>query len=640
MLDLSPAKMLDEIRASKTFLEGFLKNWDEDMSRYHGPGYRQDQKTDLTDPENHAFEWVSLVVPQLVFGSPRVKVGTSRVGTQRDVARAMQFGLNRWAKDSKLNKVNEKLAVDFGMKWAVAIVMPGYEEGVSEFDDARNWPTVKRISPRRYVWDHLATSMEESRFRGHVTIRDKDDLLREAKSDKTWNYEGIKSITEGYEVNELRNEEHQEGYPFRHEVAYYDLWIPEVNGENVHLLKDKYGVNSPKEKYVKGKHNGIWVTLGVGQSGDGDPKAAYIREARWYWGHRSGPYEWIGCYVVPDEAAPLAPIPAVEAQADELNDHARVLSKAMAVHKKAIFVSGQDPNLQDKVRELEDHYVIAIDNIEDIDKHIVERELGGATDTHITHNAILRDRLNRNSGLTETARGNVGSNATATEVATADQSATIRFEFISSKFREGVKGILLKVAWYLYHDDKVQFALGSEAEGKFYEIDEITGEKNPVVEAWFQGGSFDEDSGATFDSLDLEIEAFSMERTSEALQQRRLAELDATLANLVPMMAQYSFVDWEKYLEIRGEMMNMPGLGDLIDVEAAREFAAMMTQAQLQTDGKGAAPPQPRIGRDIGALPKKTPGMDRGSMPGVMSGVDIGSGGKRMEGLTNGTGAL
>ena len=127
---------------------------------------------------------------------------------------------------------------------------------------------------------------------------------------------------------------------------------------------------------------------------------------------------------------------------------------------------------------------------------------------------------------------------------------------------------------------------------------------------------------------------------SEALQQRRLAELDATLANLVPMMAQYSFVDWEKYLEIRGEMMNMPGLGDLIDVEAAREFAAMMTQAQLQTDGKGAAPPQPRIGRDIGALPKKTPGMDRGSMPGVMSGVDIGSGGKRMEGLTNGTGAL
>jgi len=638
MLNLSAANMLDEIRASKDFLDYFLKDWTEDMGRYHGPGYRKDYKTDLTDPENHAFEWVSLIVPQLVFGNPRVKVSTSRIGAQRHVAKAMQFALNRWCRDTNMRKVNEKLGVDYGMKWAVAITMPGYTEGFSEREDPRNWPTVRRISPRRYIWDHLATEMEEVRFQGHVTIRDKDDVLREAKSDKTWDMKGLRAITEGYGINEFRNEEFQEGYPARKEIAYYDLWIPEVNGKNVDLLR-KYGISPPEQKYVEGKHHGIWVTLGIGQQGDGDPKAAYIRKARWFWGHRRGPYSWIGCYVVPDEAAPLAPIPAVQSQADELNDHARSLSKAMAVYKKGVLVDGSDPNLEDKVREFEDHYVVAVNGLDDIDKKVRELELGGATDHHITHNAILRQRLDRNSGITDTHRGNVGSNATATEVATADESATVRFEFMASKFRDGIKDILEKVAWYLYHDDKVLFALGPEAEGQFMEYDDVTGEESPVEEAWFKGGEFNEESGATFDALELEIEPYSMQRTSEALQQRRLAELDATMANIVPLMAQFPFVDWQKYLELRGEAMNLPNLSEIIDAEGAQEVAEAMLQMQLQSEG-GSSSPQPRMGRDAGKLPQKTPGMDRGLMPGVLSGVDIGSAGVRQEGLMNGSGGL
>lgn len=634
MFDFTASNVMSEVRASKEYIQPFLSQWDQEKEYYHGPGYRpQASKSDEYHPENHAFEWCSLVVPQLTFGNPRTKVSTSRIGSQRDVAKAIQFGLNRWSRDTRLRKLGEKLGVDYGMKWAVAITLPGYTEGFSDFEDPRNWPTAKRISPRRFIWDHLSTEMEECRFMGHATIRDKDDLLREAKDDDTWNMEALRALSAtSSAVNEFRNEDYQEGYPARNEIAYYDLWFPEVNGKNVKLL-EKYGIEPPKEKYVAGKHNGIWVTVGHNQDDEGQDAGTYLRDARWFWGPRSGPYTWIGAYVVPDEAAPLGPIPAVMSQAEELNDHARAVSRAMNVHKKGILVNANaGADFEDKIRGFEDHYVVAVTGLEELDKHVKEIELGGATETHLLHNNLLRARLDRNAGMSEVMRGNVGSNATATEVATADQSATIRFEHMIRKFQDGIQDILSKVAWYLYYDDKIHFALGEEAKGQFMEADELTGEMVPVEEAWFHGGEYDEESGATFDDLELEIEPFSMERTSEALQQRRMAELDATMANIVPLMAQFSFVNWDKYLTLRGEVMNLPNLGDIIDADAAREYAEMMTQVQLE--GGGSERPQPRLQRDTGNLPQKTPGMDRGLMPGVMSGVDIGSGGVRQEGLT------
>ena len=58
-------------------------------------------------------------------------------------------------------------------------------------------------------------------------------------------------------------------------------------------------------------------------------------------------------------------------------------------------------------------------------------------------------------------------------------------------------------------------------------------------------------------------------------------------------------MDWKGYLDQVGEMANVPGLGELIDVEAAIEMGEMMMQAQVQ-GAEQSDTQQPALGRQMG----------------------------------------
>jgi len=624
--------MLEEIRAADEWQDTFFDEWDDDMSRYYGPGWRKDVDAETYDPENFALEWVSLMVPQCVFGNPRVRVKTNRQGEQRVMAKAHELALNRWIRDTKMRNLNEKLAVDFGFRWGVCLTMPGWEEGVSEHEDPRNWPTTKRISPRRFGWDPMAIEWEDARWYRHKTIHDKEALLERAEenTDEGWNYDRIESLTEGQGLDEIRTKDGRDKTPDRGEVVLHNIWVPEYEPDRADIKF--HGA----EAWDRPGVHGAWLTLGVGQDADTNDKAEWVRRPYPYWGRRRGPYTLIGTYIVPDETAPLGPIPAVRGQTDELNDHARALSKAMSVHKIGILVDGTDPDWEDKIREFEDHWVVALEGLDDIDKKVKSIEIGGATELHITHNAILRDRVQRNSGITEAMQGRPRSDVTATAENTAAEAASTRVGFQIHKFRDGAADILEAVSWYLFFDE-TETELGPEASGIF--VDEATGE--PIERLVYRGGfslETDDDEDEVrereqlWESFGMEIEPYSMEKTSEALVQRRMMDLTGAIGFLVPLMAQYPFVVWDDLIEVIGESMNMPNLGDFFDMDALAEFRELVMGAALEAQGAGGAPGQPRYAQDLGPGTKPAQlgspgqGSPMGELMGRLSGASVGAG--------------
>ena len=605
----SPQLLSEEMRRTEAWLEPFFEDWDDDMARYYGPGWRKETSQDLFDPENFAQEWMSLMAPQCTLGNPRVKVKTSRGGSTQDRAKGNEFALNRWITATRARNLNEKLVADYGFRWAVVLVLPAEEgELIKEREDPRGWPVAKRISPRRFLWDPLAAEKEECRWIGHKVIYDKDDLLARARDepDEEWNIEAIRFLTENEGLAELRTTEKNDAVADRDEVIVYNVWVPEY--EPTKADKKRYG----KEWDAYGVH-GAWLTLGRLQD---DETGQFLRPAYPNKGRRAGPYTWFGTYVIPDEPGTLAPIPAVKGQDEEYNDHARALSRAMSVYKKGILVDGTDPDWEEKIREFEDHWVVALEGLDNITQKVKEIELGGATEMHMVHQNILRERRNRASGITDAARGSPRAGVTATAEAVSDQKDTTRTGWVVHKFRDGVADYLESVSWHLDHDDRVVMELGPEAAGHW--VDALTGE--PEEQIFWKGG-FDEAEikrlGDPWDAMGFVIEPYSMETTSDGLQQKRAVETIQVVAQLAPLMAQFPFVHWDQLIDQFGEQMNLSGLGDNFDMEMLAQYQELALQLAMQPDG-GKRTAQPRLAMDTG------PGLTstlQGLLPGAMTGA-------------------
>ena len=133
MIDTTPSGLLEEVRAAEASRDRYLEGMDDQVERYHGAHYRGGGAFGAEDyPENHYYEWLSLVVPRIAFSNPRVQIGTKRPGSQGLVAQAIQFGMNRWIRDTRLQRTLEKLAVDYGFRYAVYMTAMEARGGAQE----------------------------------------------------------------------------------------------------------------------------------------------------------------------------------------------------------------------------------------------------------------------------------------------------------------------------------------------------------------------------------------------------------------------------------------------------------------------------------------------------------------------------
>lgn len=551
-----------------------------------GPHYEKNAGPSAYTPENHYHSFTTITVPRLFDDLPRVKCTTRRPGTQMETAEAIRHGENRWVRDSNFRDTTEELAYDFCYQWAFACVrqVPNRhmgrtteralfdEEGKLRIEKEESlWPAVYRIPQRQAIIDSRALTTGVAEYLGHLWYANARGLLAEAQrggKEKGWDLDALRAVAKSAAPtggSTERSDPEREGSQLdtdTPELEMATLWIPGMNVD-----PDK----TPDEGY-----NGGLLTLARCQGSKGGKFSPIRRED--YYGPRTGPYVIFGAYRLPNKLLPLSPLVAVEGQIRELNRQARALSRSAERHKRVILFDERDKKTALKLKNAQHDFFVGIPGFEST--KYAEAEIGGATDSQYKAVAYHQDRLNRISAMDEAQQGSVEGVGTATENQIAARAIETRQAFLRKQFANGVTQILTKVAWFLYHDDRVVFPLGEDA-----------AEDLNMVEPWFHGGLHDQGSDATFDDLELEIEAFSMQRADDASVRAAAQEGINYLISTGPLRSQMSYVDWDKVDELAGQVYGLPNLPGLIDNEAALQAAPFV---------EGGFAEQPRLGRDVG----------------------------------------
>jgi hypothetical protein len=222
-----------------------------------------------------------------------------------------------------------------------------------------------------------------------------------------------------------------------------------------------------------------------------------------------------------------------------------------------------------------DMFVVPAENM-DRDR-VIPLEIGGVTEQQMAYQNIMAARIDRLTGMSEVIRGSVTGDATATEVSTASSSSNLRLGYIQRQFADAVNSLMYKAAWYIINDD-TEVPLGPKAAA--YKLP-------PKAK-----GS---DMGVDLAEMTLDVQAYSMERTSEALQQRRAVELMQIVGNVGQQVAAMPFINWERLMAIVGDALNIPDMGDILnakELKQAMEQAQQAQQAQMQEQEAQAASQQ------------------------------------------------
>lgn len=567
------------------------------VSKYVGPFW--DGRGGFIDsresyaPENTYYEYITAMVPRLVFNNPRVRVSSRQTGPQQDVADAVRHGLNRVVRDQHLDVMLRNLAVDMLFSWGVALVKEEAREGVVLAEDDPiypanpTWPVVERIPQDKFFMDSEAYDQAHTRFRGHDWREDKDDLIERAKKNKDegWNLEEIEALATDVDDQDQyfhgsAHADHEGSSTPREEVQCYDVWFPEIEldsspGKNKGFYGTVFTIAVRQANTTGGL---IYDQFGELIEGESDkPKAGFIRNPRPFYGPRTGPYTIFGCYYVPDSVYPLSPLIATEGQIMDLNEQVIAATRAMQRHKKLLVVPTR--SIAEKIRNEPDAYVIQAP-FEMGKLQMEEREIGGHSDRQLEHMAITSERLNRTLGLDETMRGTAQPGTTATAQTLASESSMARVSEIKEAFTRATVNVLESMAHYMYYSDTVVFPMGEEVNDAYG----IVPKEGVDIQPWYRGGDPDPESGYTFYDLELEIEPYSMERTNEGLAQQRAIQRHELVVGTLDYIERFPDFPWRQHFKDIGDAMNSPNMDELLPQELMDRLAeqlARMTQIQV-----------------------------------------------------------
>lgn len=567
-----------EVQASRQWRDKHLGVWNDLIHEVTGPNYREAQEG-AEEGENFALAYVSLVLPRIAFDVPRMMVRSDDPEGEL-LAEELQLALNVWAPRANLRSEAQRIAMDFLLCWGVTLTVNEKRSARrTDLGGAGYSPRIYRIAPDRFLIDPAAEDPTEARFMGHTSIRDRESLIQHATEnpDDGWDIEALESLAAPEDVHEGGDTSAlmpngmmghvKKDVPHRDEIEVTELWVPEMDCDGC----------------VDGKHHGTIITVAEASSG----VSQFVREPRPYYGPPSGPYDMAGAYCVPGDCYPLGPLTAAYGMVHELNSHMEYVSESVKHYRRVIFVDKKKAKLAQNIASSPDMFVVPVDDL-DPDSFFVA-EFGGITAQQMQWAQMSRERLERLTGINETIRGNVTGDATATEVQTASASSSLRIEFIKRQYIESMTRTMRKVAWYLCMDKQVRVPLGSQ------------GQRLTRPAGVFTGGNIDPGD------VDLEIDAFSVERTDDALLQRRAVEmLQMTLQLAQAKLQLPGGANYDDLADRIGEMLNMPGLGDVLKVK----------EQGLGIAGGGAGP------QTIGAAPQSGPA----TMGGLVRGAGANAG--------------
>lgn len=572
------------------------------IKQYHSTTY--EGLAELGDPENHAFEYISLIVPQMIFENPVVFICDEDYDEQSDdgESRALEKATNRVLYLRRMREKGIQAAIDQCFCWSVGRIdqqpVPGSTPGEVNKDgsfDLPMMPDFQRVSQIHFAVDALAVTMKQARWMSFDCVRDKQDLLSEAANfpNRGWNVEAIKLITPSVDTK-LRPQQKDLRTVDRKEMWFKEFWIPEEELDE-----------SPGPQH--GFHGTIRTLCLTGRGG-----MTEIRKARPYYGPPSGPAVVFGTHMVPDELWPLSALYPVQTQVHDLNAHGKHVRTAAARHKRIGLGDALSAKDSQSIKDASDGDFLLISGLDK--QKVLEIEMGGISEAMMVYRNFARDLLDRTSGMTDAMRGNVTGDATASENIIADNAGNVRTAFVKRQFQSAMREVGEKFAWFLDHDERTEVR---HANGDIY----MGGHGSALADKLrkkFPGIQIPDDWGTRqqvpFESRDIRIEPGSMERVDQGQQQRNAMQAFTLALQAVPLMAQFpDALDYAGLFEDIGRAFNSPHLAKRIHAQAANANAIDMAQLAA---GDGAAPGDAPTapgqgGRPIGIAPSQAASPER-----------------------------
>jgi hypothetical protein len=287
---------------------------------------------------------------------------------------------------------------------------------------------------------------------------------------------------------------------------------------------------------------------------------------------------------------------AIQSQIEDLNAHLTSVRSSAAAYKRLIVVDSRNAKLAQDLKDKPHDYIVLSESV-DKDK-VLNLEVGGITQQQVQYSQIAQDRLDRVSGIHDAMRGNISGNATATEVAVAESSATMRMAHLKRQFQDAVDDLARSVLWFMWHDDRIVFPLGRDGVKALLEA-------NPLFMGGVQSGGWED--------LEVSVDAYSMERVSEGLVQKRAMELLQITTSVAQGMMAMPFIKWGEILSTVGDSMNIPNLADMIDQQGMQQ----QMQQQAQAVAAAQAPQQQQQNRNAMGEPNPIPASSLSSIRGA-----------------------
>ena len=514
-------------------------------------------------PTNTVWEYITLMLPQLVWTNPAISVSSYIPGRARYNTVGQKYALEALMRQQGWARIWAQVFCD-ALAWrGVTMVTternlaPRYMDGL----DLVDWEGKKRrveskttmlsipklvyIHPEDFFIDSEVRTRDQARRMGHRWTDSRARLLRLAEDDKTWNRDAIRGAQKGSALDDDL-------------VVLEQMYVPNYFDP---VALDAYdGDEKPGEDEL---HHGTLYTMIKGSSGGIDAQSPRV-----YRGPASGPYELYECIPQPGKRVNGAPLGVCWPQIDLDGRVGEALNRSGESYKRQVIATAA---IAEALINNENDAVVSV-NIasEAMQGGIREIEVGGPSEQLIRAYAMTRDSLNRTLGLSDSQRGFAQKDTTATAESIADKSMDVKIAGIRAPLHASAERQIAVANWHIEHDDEFLIALPDEArirglemlqEGGLPLTDEMMREDDGAITIWQGGDALKEAPISPFDAQTVRIEAMTMERTSEAMQQRRALQSAELTGKALEMLAMNPGFDARGWLEDMGQRMNLPGLG-------------------------------------------------------------------------------
>ena len=517
-------------------------------------------------PTNTVWEFNTLTLPQCVWTNPSLAVSSRVPGMARYESVGLRYALESLMEQQSWNEIWEQVFTDAFAWRGVTMVTteqttaPRYMDGLELVDwkgkkrkvkagDKIRAPRLVYIHPEDYFMDSEVRTAAQARRMGHRWVDSKTRIRKLAEDDKTWNVDAIDAYsgTENVHDDDL--------------ITLWQMYVP--NYIDPEALNSYEGDEEPGKDDL---HHGTMYTMIESSSGGSD-----IRKPRVYRGPARGPYQVYECIPMPGRRQRVGPLAATWKQIDLDARVGEALNRSSENYKRQVVATEE---IAEAILNSEHDGVIAVGLAPDLLQNgLKEIEIGGPSEQLIRGYDITRGSLIRTLSLSDTQLGAAQKGTTATGESIADKNVGLRTGGLANPLQRAAERQIGIAGWHVMHDDTFLITLPEEAKTEGLQMlkdgglpigDEALLEDDGGAVVYTGGDALKMDPASAFDAYLIKIEAMSMEKTSEHMQQRRILQEAELTEKALALKAQFPEFDAKGWLNDVGKKLNSPNLGKFI----------------------------------------------------------------------------